>query len=154
MEDLQEEPLLTSGIYIILILLILHNPSWSGIFPSMKSDTVTDELREVWIVGHQRNFKTGQYMIYPNRLYQNSGITQHQKMVAHWNNQQQMDFLLEMIFRKKVDKPDIIISLHIWCPWTWCACVLMYTSPFGVSKSWGGGIPTSDRDRSGPRLRR
>ena len=31
-------------------------------------------------------------------------------------------------------------------------CVLLFTSPCGVSESWGGDVPASDSDHSGPRL--
>ena len=33
-----------------------------------------------------------------------------------------------------------------------CVCVLLVTSLFGMSESWCGNVPTSDSDRSGPRL--
>ena len=35
-----------------------------------------------------------------------------------------------------------------------CMCVLLATSPWGLSKLWGGGVLTSDIDLFGPRLLR
>ena len=34
-----------------------------------------------------------------------------------------------------------------------CVCVLMATSPWGLSELWGGDVPTSNIDHSKPRLR-
>ena len=42
------------------------------------------------------------------------------------------------------------------CDEFWWAgvCVLLATSPCGISESWGGDVPISDSDQCGPRLRR